>query len=504
MTAPGVLEIRKAIAQTHTAPKGLEAYFPPCTLKDCPRAGKRHADVLPHQLEFIMAPEKYLAVVGGVGSAKTLAAAVLGVLMSQQVKGNKGFVGRRTYANLHDSTQRIYLDVLQRVGIEFEVREVRDGLPHRIILPNHSEIVFRETKDIGRWLGSEYGWFNLDEASQEPQSTFTGLQSRLRLPQASLYLKGMLTTNPPHQTDWIPEVFGMQPGTQTRGGSTYRLWRWSSRLNPYLPESYIKDLEANHPPSEVRRIIDGEYGFTFEGKAVYAPPFDHGRHVTELVATRGAAIARSWDFGYRTPAVTWHQFGKVSMDCNTTHWRVLHEYIGKDIEAEDLATIVLDHSATRFPDHPPSMFLDCGDRAGAQVSDKGPGPVIRLQRRGFNFRTRLLPNIDPGLALVRQALRDSCTCGLPAFQISRTCRDTAHAFAGGYHYPEARHGHVTTATDKPKKDGFYDNLADTVRYAGENFYRSAIRDPGLIERLMADQIASFAPEPERHAWMVRS
>lgn len=483
----------------------LEQFFPPCTNPNCERKGA-HSDILPYQREILESTEKFLAVLGGYGAGKTLPVCILGVLLSLQVPGNVGLVARRSYSKLHDSTQRIFLEVLDRIGAGYHAREVRDGWPHRIILDdNQSEVHFRETKDLGRFLGPEYGWFLVDEAAEEPKKTFIDLVGRLRLPQARKYLRGIIASNPPHHQHWIADVFGTQPGRRLDGRTSYRLFRVSSRINPYLPSSYVADLESNNPASEVRRIIDGEYGFVFAGKAVYQPPFSFNTHVREI-APVPMSIVRSWDFGYHAPAVTWHQFPRCRF--GTVHWLVVHEYPGKDLEAETLAGIVKEQTRSKFPDMKPDKIVDCGDAAGAQVSDKGPGPIIRLQRKPFEikFRYKHLPNIDPGVSLIRNALMATCKCNQPVFQIDRTCRHTIDGLAGGYHYPQFKDGrNQTDSILKPMKDGFYDNIMDSVRYAGENWYRQLLRDPKHLDQLMATQEpGSKFPEPEeRWAWMER-
>jgi PBSX family phage terminase large subunit len=463
---------------------------------------------LPHQLELIESEEKYVALVGGYGSAKTLAAVVLCIVLSLQIPGNVGVVVRRSYQKLHDSTQRIFLEVLERVGVSYQRRDNRDGWSHRIILPNASEIHFRETKDPGRWLGSEYGFFYIDEAGEEPLETFTGVVGRLRLPQADGFRKGIITTNPPHHTHWIAKTFGLKPGViekedpETKLVTKYRLIKVSTRQNPFVPTGYIADLRATHPESEVRRIVDGEYGFTHEGKAVYCPPFSFEKHVVELVPVPNTTIIRSWDFGYHAPAVTWHQHPRCKK--GNVHWLIFHEFTGEDIESEKLALEVLAETRRVAPDHPKRLILDVGDAAGAQIGEKGPGPIIRLQKPPFNltFRKKHLKNIDPGLALVRSALAEpDCKCGKPIFQVSRELTHTINMLAGGYHYPTIRPGHAPDNVLKPVKDGFYDNIADTVRYDGENVYRVVTRDQGAIDRMMADNTSKWQAEQDNWAWM---
>lgn len=124
----------------------LEDFLPPGI------KGKRV--LLPHQRELIESPERYVAFVGGYGSGKTLAAAILGVLLSVQIPGNVGVIARRSYSKLHDSTLRMFLEVLERVDLgNVQYRDSFRGFPHRIIFPNDSEVWVKETKDIGRWLG---------------------------------------------------------------------------------------------------------------------------------------------------------------------------------------------------------------------------------------------------------------------------------------------------------------------------------------------------------------
>jgi len=396
------------------------------------------------------------------------------------------------------------LEVLARKKIKFRSYEHRDGWPHRIVFEhNESEIVFRDTKDPGKFLGPEYGWFYIDEASEQNRKLFIDLTGRLRLPQAARYLRGILTTNPPHQNHWIAEVFGTTPGTIEKGGTRYTLMRVSTRVNPYLPPSYLADLLANNPESEVRRIIDGDYGFVADGKPVYAPPFDFAQHVGEFGPLKNMAVVRGFDFGFHAPAIGWHQFPVCTE--KTVHWRVVHEYLGRDLDAEPLAAVALDETRIVFPDHPTGLVLDCGDAAGAQKSDKGPSSIARLRQPPYNLviRYKHLPNIDPGIALIRKALRAPlCKCGLPVFQVNRTCRFTTDGLAGGYHYPNHRPG-LSDLSMKPVKDGIYDNMLDQVRYVGENFYRGLMVDPEMIETLsyIQNPMGESVPQTNPWAWM---
>jgi hypothetical protein len=442
--------------------------LPVCRDAACPQMGQ-HKHPLAHQLEFWKAPEVCVLLKGGYGSAKTLTATIQGVLLSLTIPGNLGFVGRRTRIKLVDSTLPIYLEVLERSGVEYTERERRDGIPYRIVFPNHSQIVFRDTAKLGRFLGPEYGWAHIDEAQEEPESTFKDLLARLRRPVAAPYRKFMLTTNPPPKTHWIARVFGedsepavkviVEPTTQQ--AITFRRMTVSTRVNTHLDASYLAGLIVGHAPAERQRIIEGAYGFFPEGPPVYAPPFVYERHVGQPAWNSRLPLVRAWDFGYRHPAVSWHQVERCER--LWAHWHILGELDAERVYAEAFASEhVLPMTERLFPGHLKTLVIDVGDTAGAAFSDKGPGPIIRLSAPpwSLSFRhKRCSIELDP----IRQVLGAVCACGKPRVQVHQRCANLIDGFAGGYHMPKNPQVH-----DKPVKDHFYDDFMDSVRYAWEN------------------------------------
>ena len=194
-----------------------EALFPPCLRADCERRGTKHSELLPHQAEGFGASERFIAMLGGYGSAKTQWAVAVGVALTLQIPGNVGFVLRRSYPKLRDSVLRVYLETLERVGVAYETAEHEQGMPLRVVVPaTGSEIRFRESTQLSRLLSTECGWFHLEEAWEEPKSTWAHLVGRLRLRGAFGYLKGLITSNPPSHQHWIADVFGLVPGPQRR------------------------------------------------------------------------------------------------------------------------------------------------------------------------------------------------------------------------------------------------------------------------------------------------
>lgn len=460
-------------------------------------------------------------------SGKTLGICAMGNLLSYLIPGNMGIILRKSLPKLHDSTLRIYLEALDRLqevtGMDVEFREMRDGFPHRIIYGNGSEVLVRPTEDLGRFLGPQYGWYYLNEAQEEPEKTFKDLSGRLRLPLAGEYLHGFVDSNPPHKTHWIAKHFPDE-GTWAqefevdgkRVRVPFEMRRSSTKGNPFLDPGYVASLMSTHDPSEVKRIIEGFYGFEYKGRPAF-PQFAFERHVGDP-QVKPMTLVRVWDFGFHNPACTWHQFFRCKH--GSVHWTILAELLLHELTAEQFALSadpvtgqprgVIHATKTWWPDFPFTLIRDGGDAAGAQVTDKGPGPIIRLARPrsegGFNlhFKYRKFPDIDPGLDLVRRALSTRCKCGYYLLTVHRRCQVVIEGFAGGYHYGEPRAGHEIKP--KPVKDGFYDNPMDTVRYAGELFYRPALRkDTTLdeLERGPGESPGPNAPDSSPWEWMNR-
>lgn len=481
----------------------IESLFPVCADLLCPLKGQ-HPHPTDTQLALIQSSDRYIYLQGGYGSAKTLGACALGVLLSLQIPGNRGIVIRETYPKLHDNTQRVFMEMLERAGIKWKGRENRDGWYHRIILANKSEIHFREGRTVR--LGADYGWFFVDEASEVEERLFKNLQARLRLPAAGPYLRGFLTSNPPHQNHWLHKVFGEDPGAfskevETSPGhfeqTTFRFMQASTRANPHNPPGYLADLLTGLTQAEIARLVEGGYGYIPDGPPAY-PTFDHFRHVGIPEAQKDISLVRGWDFGFRHPAITFHQFFRCLK--GEIHWNILDALDGRMIEAVPLADMVLTYTRQAFPDIDPMMIEDVGDAAGAKVSDTGPGPIIQLAGPPYNLRFSYKKcEVEPGLRMIRDFLRlPECKCGQQRFLVHRKCRYVIEGFQGGYHLKRDIAGKLVK--DEPLKDGFYDDFMDSKRYAAEHHLRHELIDAKLIETLDSTDPRRMYKGRDRDPW----
>lgn len=460
--------------------------FPVCADTACPLRGQ-HGHPLPHQLELVQSADRYVYLQGGYGSAKTLGACAVGVLLSLQIPGNRGIVIRETYPKLHDNTQRVFMEMLDRAKIKWKGRENRDGWYHRIIFPNKSEVHFREGRTVR--LGADYGWFFVDEASEVDERLFKNLQARLRLPEAGPYLRGFLTSNPPHHNHWLHKVFGQDPGSFTKEvettpghieQTTFRFMQASTRANPHNPPGYLADLLTGLTQAEIARLVEGEYGYIPDGPPVY-PMFEHYRHVGVPSLREHTPLVRAWDFGFRHPAVSFHQFWRCRKA--QIHWTILDAMDDKMVEAIPFGERIFEHTKLAWPKLDLIMVEDVGDAAGAHVSDTGPGPILVFAQPPYNLNFSYKKcDVEPGLRMIRDFLRlPACACGESPFLVHRKCRYVIEGLQGGYHLKRDVAGKAMK--EDPLKDGFYDDFLDSVRYAAEHHLRPELIDAKMLETL---------------------
>lgn len=463
----------------------LGALFPICSIATCPDRGQHH-HILPHQQQLLDSRAKYICMLGGYGSGKTVPALAVCLAYSLAIPNNRWVIVRRSNPKLHDSTLAKWVDMLHAAEIEYTGLENRDRFSHRYIFANGSEVAARESQNLGRWLGQDLGGWYVDEAQEEPEATFKGLVGRLRLPAAAGYLKGILTSNPPTERHWIAKIFGTEAGFRHQGETSFELIMTQTKQNTHLPPGYLHDLMATHSAHEVKRIVDGEYGLVADGPPVF-PQFRPSLHVGFPTWNPRVALIRGWDFGFRHPVVTWHQLWRCREDA--PHWSILDELDGQEIETEAFARAVLTRTEQLAPNCPPTLIIEAGDAAGASVNERGPGPIPRLtQALGLTWRYTKMRSMDPSLDFIRGRLeKPPCACGLPLVQIHRRCRYLIEAWLGGYHCP------ATRPTDVPVKDGYYDDFADSARYAIWNYLRREVLGTDDAESLIPERPATERP-----------
>jgi PBSX family phage terminase large subunit len=252
----------------------------------------------PYQREFVLADESYLALVAGLGSGKSYAGCVRGLMAAGGRIGsrtirtpNLGIVTAPTYTMLRDATIRTFREVAGDAIINFNKTELR------ATISNGSEVLFRSTEKPEHLRGPSISWWLGDEAALYRPNIWAIMIGRLRQFGQNGY--AFLTTTPKGR-DWIWQKFirDINPENAYR----YKLLRAKTKDNPFLDAEFIKSLYDEYKGDFAKQELEGEF-VGFEG-LIY-PEFDREIHTTNhtIDLNNYKQIIAGVDWGYNNPGV---------------------------------------------------------------------------------------------------------------------------------------------------------------------------------------------------------
>jgi PBSX family phage terminase large subunit len=380
------------------------------------------------QIDFVMTSEHHAAFVGGIGSGKSYAGCVRGIMAAGGQIGteriptpNVGVVTAPTYGMLRDATLRTFLEIAGRAVVDFNKSEMR------ATIANGSEILFRSTEHYERLRGPSISWWFGDEAALYPREVRRIMLGRLR--QHSRYGYNWLATTP-RGRDWIYQTFAV------KAKPDYRLVRSKTAENPYLDPDFILALQDEYAGEFALQELDGEF-IAFEG-LVY-PEFDVATHTHRGVidASRFKEVIAGVDWGFVNPGVI--LVGGVDHDGRIT---IVHEEYQRKRRIEDWAAIAAElknvWGINRFACDPSEPdYIKHFRQAGCEAS-QADNRVI------------------PGIQAVRQRLvvRED---GLPRLRLTPSAANLTAEF-GQYQWAVNRDG----LRDEPRKAN--DHAMDALRY----------------------------------------
>lgn len=409
---------------------------------------------------------------GGLGSGKTVGGVYLVLVASAFRPNNQWMVVRKRKEQLRNTFVADFKELAEKVtdgkpeyllvnpdGQEndgaIEMFVYSDGKPSQIIFRIEPDGDDDFVKDS--FKAYQLGGFLIEEGSQIKKVTFDMLRGRLRRP--NVPHAGVLLTNPVYRGHWLNEFTTELEDDLIDGKRPEVMLVQSSMLdNPHLPADYVKQQlkQYEKDPVQYQMLIEGFDGVRIDGRPVFQGHFDTKRHVSDaLKFASNLPVYRGWDFGWHHPACVWFQIDKNG------NVNILRELLGKEETITHFATRVLDISKREFPGNDVE-FVDFGDPAGAQQTDKGDSTIVILSRMGIRVKYRKSV-IDSGLDLIRSLLStDSPTTkGLrPRIMFHPRVQDIIMAIRQGYHYKK----NDEMVREKPHKDGYYDHLMDAMRY----------------------------------------
>lgn len=259
--------------------------------------------------------ERYLVLLGGSGSGKSVFAAQKVIIRSLQNK-ERILVIRKVGDTLKDSVFKLITSLLADYGVlsRCEVNKTEKT----VLLPNGSEILMKGLDDpekIKSIAGITSMW--IEEATELKEDDFDQLDLRLRGETPS-YKQIILTFNPIDERHWIKKRF-----FEERQEKTVTL-RTTYEDNAFLDDEYrdVLELKAKANPNYYRIYKLGEWGKP-EVSAPFAYNFNKDRHVGKLIINPDVPLRFSQDFNVNPMATVVCQ---MWFDRQGHHIRFLREH----------------------------------------------------------------------------------------------------------------------------------------------------------------------------------
>ncbi len=246
------------------------------------------------QHDFVFSDVKNIALLGGVGSGKSYAGAMRGILAALGQVGDKqvptpnvGVVTAPTYKMLKDATMRTYFEILRPMNLMKDFNKS----DHIVTLTNGSEIIFRSASDHEILRGPSILWWDGDEAALYGPSVWLIMIARLR--QYGIRGWAWLPTTPKGR-NWIWQQF------ERDGGDDYKYWRLRTADNPFIAAEYYDSLKDAYTGDFAAQELNGEF-VAFEG-LIY-PEFTRGHHIARIDPQRIVSTVAGVDWGFVHPGV---------------------------------------------------------------------------------------------------------------------------------------------------------------------------------------------------------
>lgn len=435
------------------------------------------------QADFLKAPEKIVAYVGGLGSGKTHVGAFWAVTMMLRHPNGHGLIAANSYKQLECATLPKVFRFLEEQGIAFQYQAQAKII--RIQDPRYQGkgvIHCRSLSEYQDLRGTEYLWIWLDETRDTREDAFKVILGRLRqriTTDGRLISAGLkaarsadlvppllrITTTPDMlKCRWLYDYLH-NPAVRdalAASGIQVREIKASSRENPYLGADYISLLEGSYDAELAKQEIEGDWVIIPVGKPVFGASFVPKLHLGRFTFNSDKPLILGLDWGYHHPAAVFCQ--EDSQD----RWVVLGELLERDRETTEFCEAIWHYIHAYFPGVK-DVEVYC-DPAGKQQTSKSRKTDIDIAREYHLYPICRRSEILDGIAVIRRKL-GKLVGGLPSLLIDESrCPLLVEGFRGAYHYPE-RLDPQRPDQLSPFKDGKYDHLFDALRYIGINKYQ---------------------------------
>lgn len=403
----------------------------------------------------------YLAFLGGKGAGKTFAGAAKCIVASYILPNTKGLVTRMYEEDMEDTNKDTLLQICPPELIVDYVKKanmlvLKTKDPHSYSIIKFKGLFRRDKRSSNDPLSSqEFTYFWIDEATEVPGKVILNVIQRLRLGTTKVHF-GIFTANPPDNRHSLYNFFINQSNPNRR------VYHSSSRDNKSLGIGYINALDEM-PDHMKDSLIEGKWAITYEGIPVF-PEFKQKFHVKHIETDFTQPLYRSWDFGYRHPAVSLYQITKEGQIC------VLGTLMGANTHTDEFYRQHM-RLLNKYRKEVNQRIYDSADVAGTQISSAPSKTDIEILKENIGVNAIVKYKywlINNRINEIRKLLLGTVD-HQPMFIINDQDNDILiQALLGGYHYAD---NYSPSSREEPVKDGYYDHVMDELGYFIMNYYR---------------------------------
>ena len=217
---------------------------------------QKEIELLVHQYEFCADSETpYLLLLGGLGSGKTFGYCVKAVTMCILNAGFSGTIMEPTGPLLQDILIPTLEDVLELLEIRYTMKQNQQKPNYYIECGNGkiTELRLRSAENWRRQIGSNQAFIGVDEIDTLSLDDATAMmrKSKPRIRKGNKLQFFAATT--PEGFNFCYHFFEKDKTTDKR------TIRAKTLDNPFLPDSYVSDLEKLYPENLIKAYIQGQY-----------------------------------------------------------------------------------------------------------------------------------------------------------------------------------------------------------------------------------------------------
>ena len=266
---------------------------------------------LPQQIAFLDdAVHRFQAYGGGFANGKTSAGVVKAIILSTMFPENQGMICRWEGNDLRTSTMQEFFKICPPQIIEKKNEQM--GIIKFKRAYGGSTILYQGLKD--KLVGTNLGWFWIDQAEEVPEDRFADLVGRLRK-ETALYNEeqhligyapqyGFVTFNPEGSNHWLHRFFHPESKERLDNSVLYMASTYDGLKAGFVRQEYIDGILKTYPEAAQKRYLEGSWD-SFEGR-VY-PQFEPGTHrIPKIPLQKHWRLFESIDHGFTNPtAVGW-------------------------------------------------------------------------------------------------------------------------------------------------------------------------------------------------------